>query len=94
VRRPLTTLPATLTYDIKLLDDDVTKLTTKADLEQLRILAHDRKTWFALTSKIRKTAEASRFEDIDNVRQWVSVGHTRSSYKTLFFKRENKAKML
>ena len=66
--RPTTTLPTTLDSDLKLINDNTMRLTSNVDLENLRDTAQNRIEWKALTTMMRRTAEAAKSDDLTSGR--------------------------
>ena len=62
--RPTTTLPVTLNNDLKRLQNEHYRLTTKSDLDKLHTIAQNRHEWIAFTAEIKRTAKAARSVDI------------------------------
>ena len=61
--RPITTLPMTLSNDLKILQNRSISLTSQKELETLRKIAERRQDWITFTANIKKAAEAARSDD-------------------------------
>ena len=65
--RPVTKLPSTLNADLTRAQIGLS-LKSQTDFEEIKTIAHDRKTWRFISTRIRKTAEAAKSVDCSSER--------------------------